>query len=31
MNIKDQIKQDLEQLIDPSTNKSLAETNSIRH
>ena len=31
MNIKDQIKQDLEQLIDPSTNKSLAETKSIRH
>ncbi|WP_288993981.1 iron-sulfur cluster assembly protein [uncultured Turicibacter sp.] len=31
MSLKDQIKQALEQLVDPSTNKSLGETQSIRH
>lgn len=31
MHLKDQIKQAIEQLIDPSTNKTLGEQNSIRH
>lgn len=31
MSLKDQIKHDLEQLVDPSTNKTLGETNSLRH
>ena len=31
MSLKDQIKQEIEQLIDPSTNKTLGEQNSLRH
>ena len=31
MTLKDQIKREIEQLVDPSTNKTLGEQNSIRH
>ena len=31
MSLKDQIKQEIEQLVDPSTNKTLGEQNSLRH
>ena len=31
MSLKEQIKHEIEQLVDPSTNKTLGEQNSLRH